>query len=130
MSCEVKVNVKLDPQFINMLTEDIKKAAMLTMADAKDDVTNSQTVPFDNGPLQNDAFVVNIPDAYFIKVCLVYGEPYARYQFFGMTRDGKPLNYQKVNNPYARSHWLEPYMDGVFLTEHFNNNLKKVREGG
>ena len=56
MSCEVKVNVKLDPQFINMLTENIKKAAMLTIEEARDDIVQSQTVPFDEGHLQDDAY--------------------------------------------------------------------------
>ena len=130
MSCQVKVNVKLDPQFINMLTEDIKKAAMLTIEEARDDIVQSQTVPFDEGTLQNDAYTFWISSPPNITATLVYGVPYARYQYFGQTKDGKPLNYQKGNNPYARSHWLEPYADGIFLTEHFKKNLKKVREGG
>ncbi len=130
MSCQVRVNVKLDPQFINMLTEDIKKAGMLTIEEARDDIVQSQTVPFDEGHLQDDAYTFWISSLPNITFTLVYGVPWARYQYFGLTRDGKPLNYQTVNNPYARSHWLEPYADGVFLTEHFKENLKKVREGG
>lgn len=130
MSCTVKVNVKLDPQFINMLTEDIKNAAMMTIEEARDDINQSQMVPRDEGHLQDDAHTYWISSPPNIIATLVYGVPYARYQYFGLTRDGKPLNYQTVNNPYARSHWLEPYRDGVFLTEHFNKNLKKVREGG
>lgn len=130
MSCQVKVNVKLDPQFKNMLFEDIKKAAMLTIEDARNDIVQSQTVPFDEGHLQDDAYTFWISSPPNITATLVYGVPYARYQYFGQTRDGKPLNYQKVDNPYARSHWLEPYADGVYLKEHFIENLKKVREGG
>lgn len=130
MSCHVKVNVKLDPQFKSMLFEDIKKAAMLTIEEARDDITQSQTVPRDEGHLQDDAFTFSISSPPNVIATLVYGVPYARYQYFGKTRKGNPLKYQTVNNPYARSHWLEPYADGVFLTEHFKENLKKVREGG
>lgn len=139
MSCEIKVNVKLDPQFINMLTEDIKKAAKQTIEDARDDLVQSQTVPRDsNATMQNDTFTILNEDESNISATLVFGVPYARYQYFGLIRHGKKpnykyygnINYQKGYNPYARSHWLEPYADGVFLTEHFNKNLKEVREGG
>ena len=41
MSCQVKVNIKLDPQFKSMLFEDIKKAAMLTIEDAREKITKS-----------------------------------------------------------------------------------------
>lgn len=130
MSCTVKVNVKLDKAFINQLTEDIKKAALLTIEDAKDEITQSQTVPKDEGHLQDDAFTFLISAPPEITATLVYGLPYARYQYFGISRNGAPLNYQTVNNPYARSHWLEPYSDGVYLKEHFTENLKRIREGG
>lgn len=130
MSCQAKVNIKLDPQFKSMLFEDIKKAAMLTIEEARDDIVQSQTVPRDEGHLQDDAFTYWIASPPNITATLVFGVPYARYQYFGKTRKGNALNYQKVNNPYARSHWLEPYADGVFLKEHFAENLKKVREGG
>lgn len=130
MSCQVKVNVKLDPQFKSMLFEDIKKAAMLTIEEARDDITQSQTVPRDEGHLQDDAFTFSISSPPNVIATLVYGVPYARYQYFGKTRKGNPLKYQTVNNPYARSHWLETYADGVYLKEHFIENLKKVREGG
>lgn len=130
MSCEVKVKIKLDPQFTNMLAEDIKKAAMLTIEEARDDITQSQTVPRDEGHMEDDAYTFWISSPPNITATLVYPAKYARYPYFGMTRDGKKMNYQTANNPYARSHWLEPYRDGVFLTEHFKKNLKKVREGG
>lgn len=130
MSCNVKVDVKLNPEFINALTEDIKKAAMLTMEELKDDISASQTVPFDSGNLQNDAFTFTVSEPPKITSVLLYGEPYARYQYYGKTKDDKPLNYQTVNNPYARSHWLEPYADGVYLKEHFTENLRRIRGNG
>lgn len=142
MSAEnnIKVNIKLNPQFINMLSESIYKAASLTMADLKDDLVNSQTMPFDNGALQGDTFdkvsgkkgneTFVIDDGDRVRAAIINDVPYARYQYFGQTEDGLPFDYQTVMNPNANSHWLEPYRDGVFLTEHFNKNLKKVREGG
>lgn len=31
--------------------------------------------------------------------------PYARVQFFGVTKDGKPFDYSKQKNPQGGSHW-------------------------
>lgn len=127
----MKVNVKINfnPQFVNALALDLNKAMNLTMQGTRDNLVTSQTMPFDGGDMQNDMFTTVVQYAQYIAGYLVADKIYARYQFYGISRKGNPLNYQTVNNPYARSHWLEPYLDGVFLTEMFNANLKKVREG-
>lgn len=126
---KVHVNIKLNPAFSKAMAQDLYDAMGLTMENTKDNLVTSQTVPFDGGDMQNDMFTDVLQDAQRIAGYLVADKIYARYQFYGISRSGKPLNYQTVNNPYARSHWLEPYLDGVFLTEAFHENLKKVREG-
>ena len=127
---KVKVNVQLDPQFARALAGDLNRAMSLTMEDLKGDLVAPHTMPFDTGDMQNDTFSAVRQDAKTVAGMLVTDKPYARYQYFGISRSGKKLNYQTVHNPYARSHWLEPYLDGVFLTERFNENLKTVRGGG
>lgn len=127
---KVKVNVQLNPQFARALAGDLNRAMSLTMEDMKADLVASHTMPFFTGDLQNDTFSAVRQDAQTVTGLLITDKPYARYQYFGISRSGKKLNYQTVHNPYARSHWLEPYFDGVFLTERFNENLKTVRGGG
>ena len=36
---------------------------------------------------------------------LVYNTPYAHYQWVGVSKNGKPFNYQK-KNPLATDHWV------------------------
>ena len=127
---KVKVNVQIHPQFARALADDLNRAMHLTVEDLKDDLVQSHTMPFDTGDMQNDTFSTVRQDAKTVTGLLVTDKPYARYQNVGISRSGKPLQYQTVHNPYARSHWLEPYLDGVFLTERFNENLKSVRGGG
>lgn len=127
---KVKVNVQFDPQFARALAGDLNRAMSLTMEDLKGDLVALHTMPFDTGDMQNDTFSAVRQDAKTVTGLLVTDKPYARYQYFGISRSGKKLNYQTVHNPYARSHWLEPYLDGVYLTERFNENLKSVRGGG
>lgn len=126
---KVRVNVRLNPQFSKCLAIDLNRSMNLTMEDLKDDLIQSHTMPFDNGDMQDDTFYTVRQDAKVIKGILITDKPYARYQFFGISRSGKPLNYQTVHNPYARSHWLEPYSDGVFLEKRFNDNLSSKGGG-
>lgn len=38
---------------------------------------------------------------------LTYYQPYAHYQYYGVSRSGKPLNYSKEKNPLAGAFPLE-----------------------
>ena len=127
---KVKGKVVLNPIALQNIRQQLRDAAWLTMENVRDDLITSQTMPFDTGTMQNsETFVViAFGDNNDIRAILVHGSPYARYQYYGISVKGNPLNYQTVNNPYARSHWLNPYLDGAFLTEAFSENLKKIRE--
>lgn len=129
MMAKVKGKVILNPIALQNIRQQLRDAAWLTMENVRDDLISSQTMPFDTGTMQNsETFVVIAFGDNDIRAILVHGGPYARYQYYGISVKGNPLNYQTVNNPYARSHWLKPYIDGVFLTEAFNKNLKRIRE--
>ncbi len=144
---KVSVTIKLNPEFSKAMARDLQMAMGLTLGELKDDLVTSQTMPNDNGALQGDTFdkksgkkgnqYFTISDGTEVVGVLTNDLPYARYLYYGLIRHGKEapyqyhgqINFQTVNNPYARSYWLEPYLDGVFLTEAFNANLKNVREG-
>jgi hypothetical protein len=36
---------------------------------------------------------------------IVYESPYAEYQYYGISKKGKPLNYSKDKHPLATSYW-------------------------
>lgn len=41
------------------------------------------------------------------QVNVVWDTRYANYQYQGISKSGKPLNYSKDVNPNAQSHWFE-----------------------
>lgn len=134
MNISVKINIP--PGFEDALEAELEEAMRLTMEDFRDDVITSQTMPKDGSPtgLQSETHYEIGKSKEFISGYLITDTPYARYQYHGMTepKDGKPsrpFNYQTGYNPYARSKWLEPYVDGKFLQERFTENLREVRKG-
>lgn len=54
-------------------------------------------LPFDKGILAKTA--VEEPNA------VIYEQPYARYVYYGISKSGKPLNYQKDKHELAGSYW-------------------------
>ena len=54
-------------------------------------------VPFDTGTLAR----YHIEEGNKV----VYDTPYARYQYYGISKSGKPLNYQTTKHPLATSYW-------------------------
>ncbi len=129
---KISVKISIDPNFKNVIEAEIEKAMRLTMEDFKREVVGSQTLPKDNGEMEKDTFTVVEKSPNLIVGSLITDKPYARYQYYGMTKPtddkpSRPLNYQTVNNPNARSKWLEEYEDGEWINERFNENLRNVR---
>ena len=42
---------------------------------------------------------------------IVYTEPYAHYQFKGVSENGNPFHYTTIHHPNARSNWIQPVKD-------------------
>ena len=129
--CDVKIHI--NPEFEKVLEAELEEAMRLTMEDLRDDLLKRQIMPKDNGNMERDTFSVVECTPSLIKGFLITDTPYARYQYYGMTepKDGKPkrpFNYQTVNNPFARSKWLEPYFDGEWINKMYNENLRSVRK--
>ena len=55
-------------------------------------------VPFDEGNLADYSIQGNL---------IVYEQEYARYQYYGISKSGKKLNYQTDKHPLATSYWNE-----------------------
>lgn len=128
---KVDVRININPEFARSFSEDLKKAMAMTMEDLNEDLVKSQTMPKDHlAHLEGENAYFTISDGDNVVGVLWNDLPYSRYQYNGISRNGHLLNYQTGYNPYARSHWLEPYADGVYLQERFNENLKTVRGGG
>lgn len=128
----IAAKIKINPSFNKKIEEEIEEAIRLTMENFKTEVIDSQTMPRDNGNMEDDTFIKCESKSRYIAGHLITDKPYARYQYYGVTKPtdeipSRPLNYQTVNNPNARSKWLEEYEDGEWLNERFNENLRNVR---
>lgn len=128
----VAAKIKIDPNFKKDIEAEFEEAMRLTMEDFRSEVVRSQTMPKDNGEMEKDTFTVVEKGPNLIVGSLITDKPQARYQYYGVTKPtddkpSRPLNYQTVNNPNARSKWLEEYEDGEWLNERFNENLRNVR---
>lgn len=57
---------------------------------------------------------------------------YARAQFFGVTKDGKPFNYNRNGNPKAGSHWDKRLVadEGKAIVANVNKYVKQRSKGG
>lgn len=61
-------------------------------------------IPRDTSTLLESGHTETVSDE---QVNVVWDEPYANYQYQGISKSGKPLNYSKDVNPNAQSHWFE-----------------------
>ena len=102
-----------------MLTVTIDVSGMAaTLAELQKKVSNAQDVltarckaaaddftPMADGNLKNNfRYTTNEQGA---KDGWAYKEPYARLQWWGITKEGKPFNYSILVNSKARSRWTE-----------------------
>ena len=109
----MKVKVKLNTRNIKVLKEKMQEALVETAKQTKYDLEQSKTMPYDTGALQNRSTFVDDNQKKQGKVSIVSDTPYARYQYFGISRfTGKKLNYRRDKNPYADSFWFDPYING------------------
>lgn len=133
------VNIKIDPQFQKVMLQNLQKAMKLTLEETKDHLTTSKTMPRRMGTLEAENFYFTITDGTSVVGVLSNTVPYSRYLYYGRIRHGNgkdtpytyygDIQFNQAQNPMAKKEWLKPYLDGVFLTERFSDNLKKVMDG-
>ena len=71
-------------------------------------------VPFDEGNLAQYKIQGNR---------IIYDQVYARYQYNGISKNGKPLNYSHDKHPQATHHW-----DKVMWSAEGQDIIRKVQE--
>ena len=54
---------------------------------------------------------------------ITYEQPYAHYQYIGISKSGKPLNYSTEKHAYAGSYW-----DKRMVSAEMNDVIKEVQE--
>lgn len=64
-------------------------------------------LPFDTGSLAYTAVLPsgNINEGNVFDNAIVYNQEYAKYVYYGLSKTGKPLNYQIDKHPQATSYW-------------------------
>ena len=71
-------------------------------------------VPFDEG---------NLADYHIEGNLIIYEQLYARYQYYGLSKSGKPLNYHTDKHPLATSYW-----DKHMVTADMPDIIKKIQD--
>lgn len=103
----MKVTSKTNYSKLKEITETANECLILTGEAIRDNLIESQTMPFDTGHLQNDSTFVDSKDAKSGKVYIISDTPYARRLYFH-----PEYNFQTVHNPNAGGMWFEPYLNG------------------
>ena len=62
-------------------------------------------VPFREGTLAETVILDGNPTENVGVDTITYSQPYARYQYFGISKNGKQFNYSKDKHQLATSYW-------------------------
>lgn len=140
------LEIKLDMAALAAVGQAAVQAAAETMEAVKTDLTASQTVPMQNGTLQDELAVEVTPDSDCVHITLGTSQPYSRFLYYGrlmLAPNGsswakrgesksvtpKPLNYFQGKNTNAGPLWYAPYTQGGekgdFIPETFAARLKE-----
>ena len=60
---------------------------------------------------------------------IVYHQPYARYQYYGLSKKGKPLNYHTDKHRLATSYW-DKHMVSAEMGDIIDEIEKEIRKHG
>lgn len=71
-------------------------------------------VPYDEG---------NLADYRIEGNRVIYQQPYATYQYYGINKSGKPLNYSKAKHELATSYW-----DRAMVSANMNDIVGEIQD--
>lgn len=103
----MKVSVKLDYVKIRDITEAQKTAASKTAEKLMHDIIQSQTIPFQEGTLQNIQTSIDRGELSKGRISIVHDTPYARRLYYN-----PQYKFSKVKNKLAGGLWWEPWLKG------------------
>ena len=126
------VSIKLDYRAIQGIGDAVRIAAQEAMDVVLKDIINSETMPKNDGTMQDEqTFVanegddtVNGEDIYTLAI--VTGSPQARRLYYH-----PEYNFQRGKNKIAGALWLEPYINGDkkdLLLDEYTERLKEKLE--
>lgn len=116
----MKVEVKWDTAAIRKIQEAAKAAAAEALEVTYTNLTESKTMPFDTGDMQNNQTFVEQTEQGAV---LITGSPQARRLYYH-----PEYNFQRGKNKNAGAGWLEPYISGDkkdFVKTEFAKALKR-----
>ena len=86
-------------------------------------------VPYREGTLSKTVIQSGQPTSNVGVDRIVYSQPYARYVYLGLSRNGKPLTYTKSKHPNAGPYW-DRRMVSVDMDKITKAVEKYIRNGG
>lgn len=104
----MRVTVELNMANINAIEKKIQRAIRFSAEAVKEDLKQSQTMPFKSGNLQNDQTFVDTSELVNNEAYIVSDTPYARRLYFH-----PEFNFNTDKNKYAGAEWFEPYISGI-----------------
>lgn len=104
---KVSSKVTINTQKIKQLTRAQITALEQTAEALHTEVTQAQVIPRDTGNLQNESTFVDYSESSKGVASLVSSTPYARKAYFH-----PEFKFKKVENPNAKGHWYEDWIDG------------------
>lgn len=114
MASEFKPNMA----FFARLEKESQKAMAMAAESVKTDLILSQTMPFDQGTLQNtNTFVAPVVED---KTRIITQGPQARRLYFH-----PEYNFQTKENPFAGGRWLDPYLPDHEKGDMFRTNYAR-----
>lgn len=103
----MKVTSKVNNAKLKQINSAAVESLVLTGEAIKDDLIQSQTMPFDTGFLQNQSTFVDSSEAKSGTISIISDTPYARRLYFH-----PEYNFKKDDNPNAGGMWFHTYIDG------------------
>lgn len=118
----MKVTSKTNQAKLKELNKTFEECLILTAEALKDNLLESQTMPFDTGFMQNQQTFVDSSDVKSGSVSIITDTPYARRLYFH-----PEFKFNQDNNENAGGMWFEPYINGAkkdYAKKVFARNLR------
>lgn len=118
----MKVKSRINNAKLKQIEKESEQALIKTAEALKNDLIQSQTMPFDTGDMQNNATYVDSSQASSGSVLIVTDAIQARRLYFH-----PEYNFSKEHNPNAGGMWFEPYINGDkkdFVKNTYNEFMK------
>lgn len=103
----MKVKSRINNAKLKQIQKESEQALVFTAEALKNDLKQSQTMPFDTGDLQNTSTHIDISHSSAGVVSIVTDAVQARRLYFH-----PEYNFSKKHNPNAGGMWFEPYITG------------------